>query len=122
VLVHDLGERPRLSSGLNRLLGPLGRVLRDCWVVGSAEDDLLLLEAVAHRRTAVDAHVDRRDAEGDQHHTGDYATELECLSHLVPPQIVFLVFKGRSTATGVHQCGAQTCCGFAAGLPLPEWV
>jgi hypothetical protein len=37
--------------------------LGDCRIVGCAEDDLLLLEAVADRRAAVDAHGDRSDAE-----------------------------------------------------------
>ena len=63
VLAHDLGEGPRLLAGHDLLVGPLGRVLRDRRIVGGAEGDLLLLEAVADRRAAVDAHVDRGDAE-----------------------------------------------------------
>ena len=67
MLVHDLGERPGLGAGLDLLVGPLGRELGDCRVVGGAEDDLLLLEAVADRRAAVDAHGDRSGAENHQH-------------------------------------------------------
>ena len=77
VLADDLREGARLGAGRDLLVGPLGCVLRDCRVVGGAEDDLLLLDAVAHRRAAVDAHVDRGDAEGDQHQAGDDATDLE---------------------------------------------
>src|SRR5262249_10568883 len=43
--------------------------------------DLLLLEGVAHRRAAVHAHHDRRDAEGDQDRAGDHSADLEELSH-----------------------------------------
>ena len=77
VLVHDLRERPRLGAGLNRLLGPLGRELGDCRVIGGAEDDLLLLEAVADRRAAVDAHGDRSGAEHHQHQPCDDAADHE---------------------------------------------
>ena len=90
MLADDLRKGPRLGAGRDLLVGPSGRVLRDCRVVGSTEDDLLLLDAVAHRRAAVDAHVDGGDTECDQYQTGDNATDLKWLSHshLVPPPCV----------------------------------
>ena len=81
--------------------------------VGAA-DDLLLLEAVGHRRAAVEAHDDRDDAERDQNRAGGEAARLEELphagrsscdylcrlgfscdgAHLVPPVLVWW-FRGR---------------------------
>ena len=90
VLVHDLGERPGLCAGLERLLGPLGSELRDCRIVGCAEDDLLLLEAVADRRAPVDAHGDCSDAEDHQHYACNDPADFEELPHVVPPLVRFV--------------------------------
>ncbi len=62
---------------LERLLGELGSELRDCRIVGCAEDNLLLLEAVADRRASVDAHGDCSNAEGHQHYACDDPADLE---------------------------------------------
>ena len=77
MLVQDLGERPGLCTGLERLLGALGSELRDCRVVGCAEHDLLLLEAVADRRASVDAHGNCCNAEGHQNDACDDAADFE---------------------------------------------
>ena len=85
MLVDDEGERARLIARLDVVLGPLGGVLRDGGVVSGAEDDLLLLDAVADRRASVESHVDGGHAEGDQHRTGNHTADLQDLPHVVPP-------------------------------------
>ena len=78
VLAHDLRERPGLVTGRDLFAVPLGRVLvcRRVLVCGFAEEDLLVLQAVADGVTSVDAHVDSGGAEEDEDPSGDESADL----------------------------------------------
>ena len=74
---HDLCERPCLVTGEHLLAGPLLCVLRDRGILGRPKkicSCLMLSRTVVQ---PVDAHVDRRDAERDQHGACDEAADLE---------------------------------------------
>ena len=66
MLAHHLRKGPRLGAGGDLFAGPLLGMLRDGRVGRLAEEDLLLLDAVADDGAPVNAHVESADAEGDQ--------------------------------------------------------